>query len=195
MTRDNAREILGEGASEEQITNFLNKVHQLEKTKNDEIARLQAENDKRKDYDELKTKLSDIEKANLTREEQIALMESTAKENLAKSNKILNTTKAKEILAGLDLDDDTVAMLVTEDEATTIANANRLKAKFDLLKDNVEKQTKETLMNTNLKPSMSNVEQSEGIMTKEKFDKMTFAEQKAWKDNNLDKYREFYPNK
>lgn len=195
MTRDNAREILGEGASEEQITNFLNKVHQLEKTKNDEIARLQAENDKRKDYDELKTKLSDIEKANLTREEQIALMESTAKENLAKSNKILNTTKAKEILAGLDLDDDTVAMLVTEDEATTIANANRLKAKFDLLKDNVEKQTKETLMNTNLKPSMSNVEQSEGIMTKDKFDKMTFAEQKAWKDNNLDKYREFYPNK
>lgn len=195
MTRDNAREILGEGASEEQITNFLNKVHQLEKTKNDEIARLQAENDKRKDYDELKTKLSDIEKANLTREEQIALMESTAKENLAKSNKILNTTKAKEILAGLDLDDDTVAMLVTEDEATTIANANRLKAKFDLLKDNVEKQTKETLMNTNLKPSMSNVEQSEGIMTKDKFDKMTFAEQKAWKDNNLDKYHEFYPNK
>lgn len=195
MTRDNAREILGEGASEEQITNFLNKVHQLEKNKNDEIARLQAENDKYKDYDELKTKLSDIEKANLTREEQIALMESTAKENLAKSNKILNTTKAKEILAGLDLDDDTVAMLVTEDEATTIANANRLKAKFDLLKDNVEKQTKETLMNTNLKPSMSNVEQSEGIMTKEKFDKMTFAEQKAWKDNNLDKYHEFYPNK
>lgn len=195
MTRDNAREILGEGASEEQITNFLNKVHQLEKTKNDEIARLQAENDKRKDYDELKTKLSDIEKANLTREEQIALMESTAKENLAKSNKILNTTKAKEILAGLDLDDDTVAMLVTEDEATTIANANRLKAKFDLLKDNVEKQTKETLMNTNLKPSMSNVEQGEGIMTKDKFDKMTFAEQKAWKDNNLDKYHEFYPNK
>lgn len=195
MTRDNAREILGEGASEEQITNFLNKVHQLEKTKNDEIARLKAENDKRKDYDELKTKLSDIEKANLTREEQIALMESTAKENLAKSNKILNTTKAKEILAGLDLDDDTVAMLVTEDEATTIANANRLKAKFDLLKDNVEKQTKETLMNTNLKPSMSNVEQSEGIMTKDKFDKMTFAEQKAWKDNNLDKYREFYPSK
>ena len=195
MTRDNAREILGEGASEEQITNFLNKVHQLEKSKNDEIARLQAENDKYKDYDELKTKLSDIEKANLTREEQIALMESTAKENLAKSNKILNTTKAKEILAGLDLDDDTVAMLVTEDEATTIANANRLKAKFDLLKDNVEKQTKETLMNTNLKPSMSNVKQSEGIMTKEKFDKMTFAEQKAWKDNNLDKYHEFYPNK
>lgn len=195
MTRDNAREILGEGASEEQITNFLNKVHQLEKNKNDEIARLQAENDKYKDYDELKTKLSDIEKANLTREEQIALMESTAKENLAKSNKILNTTKAKEILAGLDLDDDTVAMLVTEDEATTIANANRLKAKFDLLKDNVEKQTKETLMNTNLKPSMSNVEQGEGIMTKEKFDKMTFAEQKAWKDNNLDKYHEFYPNK
>lgn len=194
MTRDNAREILGEGASEEQITNFLNKVHQLEKNKNDEIARLKEENAKRSDYDELKNKLSEIEKANMTREEQIALMENEAKENLAKSNIILNTTKAKNILDGLDLDEETIAMLVTNDETTTINNANRLKEKFDLLKENVAKQTKESLINADLKPTMTNVIQGEDIMTKEKFDKMTYTEQKQWKDNNLDKYHEFYPS-
>lgn len=180
MTRDEARKILGEGATEEQITNLLNSFHSAEKNKNDEIATLKEQLQQFSDYNEIKTKLNEIEIANLTREEQIALAEKTAKENLAKSQKILNTTKAKEILAGLELDDDTISMLVTDDEQTTINNATRLKAKFDSMKETIEKQTKEKLTNVDLKPSISNVNQNEEIMTFDKFSKLSAEEQEKF---------------
>lgn len=180
MTRDEARKILGEGATEEQITNLLNSFHSAEKTKNDEIATLKEQLQQFSDYNEIKTKLNEIETANLTREEQIALAEKTAKENLVKSQKILNTTKAKEILAGLELDDDTISMLVTDDEQTTINNATRLKAKFDSMKETIEKQTKEKLTNVDLKPSISNVNQNEEIMTFDKFSKLSAEEQEKF---------------
>ena len=149
MNRDEARKILGEGATEEQITNLLNSFHNAEKSKNDKIATLESQLQQYSDYDAIKTKLSEIETANLTREQQIALAEKTAKENLEKSQKILNTTKAKEILNGLDLDDETISMLVSNDEQTTINNATRLKAKFDSMKETVEKQAKEKNIKTN----------------------------------------------
>ena len=180
MTRDEARKILGEGATEEQITNLLNSFHSAEKNKNDEIATLKEQLQQFSDYNEIKTKLNEIETANLTREEQIALAEKIAKENLAKSQKILNTTKAKEILAGLELDDDTISMLVTDDEQTTINNATRLKAKFDSMKETIEKQTKEKLTNVDLKPSISNVNQNEEIMTFDKFSKLSAEEQEKF---------------
>ena len=37
MTRDEAKKILGEGATEEQVTNLLNSFHSAEKTKNDKF--------------------------------------------------------------------------------------------------------------------------------------------------------------
>lgn len=180
MNRDEARKILGEGATEEQITNLLNSFHSAEKTKNDEIATLKSQLQQFSDYDEIKTKLNEIETANMTREQQIALAEKTAKENLEKSQKILNTTKAKEILNGLDLDDETISMLVSNDEQTTINNATRLKAKFDSMKETVEKQTKENLINADLKPSISNVNQGEEAMTFDKFSKLSADEQEKF---------------
>ena len=180
MNRDEARKILGEGATEEQITNLLNSFHNAEKSKNDKIATLESQLQQYSDYDAIKTKLSEIETANLTREQQIALAEKTAKENLEKSQKILNTTKAKEILNGLDLDDETISMLVSNDEQTTINNATRLKAKFDSMKETVEKQTKENLINADLKPSISNVNQGEEAMTFDKFSKLSADEQEKF---------------
>ena len=38
MTRDEARKILGEGATEEQVTNLLASFHTMEKSKNEEIS-------------------------------------------------------------------------------------------------------------------------------------------------------------
>ena len=180
MTRDEARKILGEGATEEQITNLLNNFHNSEKVKNDEISSLKNQLQQYSDYETLKTKLNEIETANMTREQQIALAEKTAKENLEKSQKILNTTKAKEILAGLDIDDGIISMLVTNDEQTTINNANKLKAKFDSMKETVEKETKEKLVNTDLKPSISNVNQGEDAMTLDKFSNLSADEQEKF---------------
>lgn len=180
MNRDEARKILGEGATEEQITNLLNSFHSAEKSKNDKIATLESQLQQYSDYDAIKTKLNEIETANLTREQQIALSEQQAKENLAKSKVILNTTKAKEILSGLDLDDETISMLVSDDEQKTINNATRLKAKFDSMKETITKETTENLMNTDLKPSISNVNQNEDAMTIDKFSNLSAEEQEKF---------------
>ena len=177
MNRDLARQILGEGATEEQITNLLNNFHNLEKTKNDEIATLKAENSKYSDYDAIKSKLNEIEKANMTEQEKLEQMKKETEMNLKNSRIIVNTAKAKDILVGLDLDDDTIAMLVSDDEAKTINNATKLKEKFDTLKANVEKQTKESLVVADLTPSISNVNQNEGAMTLDKFNDLSAEEQ------------------
>ena len=72
MKRDDIKNILGEGASEEQITNLLNEFHNSEKAKNDEIASLNDKLNKVSDYEDLKAKLDAIEKANMTEQEKLA---------------------------------------------------------------------------------------------------------------------------
>ena len=64
MNREKARQILGEGATEEQVTNFLNEWH---KEKNEEktqyetqLQSLQNEISKYSDYDSIKKQLDDI---------------------------------------------------------------------------------------------------------------------------------------
>lgn len=184
MNRDLARQILGEGATEEQITNLLNNFHNMEKAKNDEIATLKAENSKYSDYDAIKSKLDEIEKANMTEQEKLEQMKKETEMNLKNSRIIVNTAKAKDILVGLDLDDDTIAMLVSDDEAKTINNATKLKEKFDTLKANVEKQTKESLVVADLTPSIPNVNQNENVMTFDKFSTMSAEEQNKWLTEN-----------
>ena len=184
MNRDLARQILGEGATEEQITNLLNNFHNMEKAKNDEIATLKAENSKYSDYDAIKSKLDKIEKANMTEQEKLEQMKKETEMNLKNSRIIVNTAKAKDILVGLDLDDDTIAMLVSDDEAKTINNATKLKEKFDTLKANVEKQTKESLVVADLTPSIPNVNQNENVMTFDKFSTMSAEEQNKWLTEN-----------
>lgn len=188
MNRDLARQILGEGATEEQITNLLNNFHNMEKAKNDEIATLKAENSKYSDYDAIKSKLNEIEKANMTEQEKLEQMKKETEMNLKNSRIIVNTAKAKDILVGLDLDDDTIAMLVSDDEAKTINNATKLKEKFDTLKANVEKQTKESLVVADLTPSISNVNQNEGAMTLDKFNDLSAEEQNKFIEEHPEEF-------
>lgn len=189
MNRDEARKILGEGATEEQVTNLLNSFHNAEKVKNDKIAQLESQLNNVSDYDDIKKQLDDINKANLSREEQIALKEKEAEQKLANASIILNTTKAKEILSGFDLDDETISMLVSDDEAKTINNATKLKEKFDSLKENVAKETKETLTNVDLTPSITNVNQNEkDEMTIEKFMSLSSEEQEKFINENPEKF-------
>lgn len=195
MSREKAREILGEGATEEQITNFLNAYHSVEKERNQELETLKQSLEKYSDYDAIKQQLDDINKANMTEQEKLAKMKEETEANYKKAQTIYNTAKAKEILAGYDMSDEDIEMLVSSDEAKTIANANRIKAKFDSYKDTVARKTKEDIMSQNIQPNMEGavLENEDKIMTKEKFDKLSMAEQKAWKDANIDKYHEFYP--
>ena len=75
MNRDKARIILGENATEEQVTNFLNEWH---KEKNEEknqyetqLKDLQNQMSKYSDYDEIKSKLDEINKANMSEQEKL----------------------------------------------------------------------------------------------------------------------------
>lgn len=185
MNREEARKILGEGATEEQITNLLNNWHIQESAKVKELEtqvnNLSQENSKYSDYDAIKSKLEEINKANMTEQEKLEQMKKETETNLKNSRIIVNTAKAKEILAGLDLDDDLIKLVVSDDETRTIDSANKLKAKFDSQKDIIAKQTKETLMSADLKPSISNVNPNgDSVMTLEKFSNLPVEEQNKW---------------
>ena len=107
-------------------------------------------------------------------------MKKETETNLRNSRIIVNNAKAKEILAGYNLDDDIISLVVSDDEQKTIANANNLKAKFDFQKEQIAKETKESLINVDLKPNLSNVSQNDGAMTFEKFENLTAEEQNQW---------------
>lgn len=188
MTREEAKKILGEEATEEQITNLLDNYHIQDSAKVKELESqlngLKEENLKHSDYDAIKKQLDDINKANMSEQEKLEAQKKEIETNLKQSRIIVNTAKAKEILAGLDFDDDDIAMLVSDDETKTINNANKLKSKFDSLKDLVAKQTKESLASADLKPTISNVNQNENVMTLEKFGNMSAEEQNKWLTEN-----------
>lgn len=188
MTREMAKQILGEEATEEQITNLLNNYHNVEKVKNEEINNLKNQLNQYSDYDALKKQLDDINKANMTEQEKLEEKKKEIEKNLSQSRVIVNTAKAKEILAGFELDDDTISMLVSEDESKTVANATRLKEKFTNMKETVEKQTREGILNENLKPSISNVNQGEGAMTLDKFYNLSAEEQEKFINEHPDEF-------
>ena len=190
MTRDEARKILGEEATEEQITNLLNNFHIQESNKvkelENQINSLTATANKYSDYDEIKKQLDDINKANMSEQEKLEQMKKETETNLKNSRIIVNTAKAKEILAGLDLDDDTISLVVSDDETTTINRANNLKNKFDTMRDTVAKKTKEELSNLDISPTITNVEQKDEAMNWEKFQSLSADEQNKLIEENPD---------
>lgn len=188
MNRDKARMILGEGATEEQITNLLNEFHNASKEQNNQIASLNDKLSKVSDYEELKAKLDAIEKANMSEQERLAEEKKQIEINLRNSKLIYNMAKAKEILAGETVDEELLKRLVTDDEASTIANANLFKQTLTSLKDTVEKQTRESLATTDLKPGMTNVNQGEEKMTFDKFSKLSALEQEQFINDHPEEF-------
>lgn len=188
MDREKARKILGEEATEEQITNLLNNWHLDENAKvkelEEQINSLTATAKKYSDYDEIKSKLDEINKANMTEQEKLEQMKKETESNLKQSRIIVNTAKAKEILAGESIDDELINRFVVEDTNVTIAMANKFKETLSNLRTNVEKQTRESLSTQDLKPSITNVNQDDGIMTLEKFSDLSAEEQNKWLQDN-----------
>ena len=181
MNRERAREILGENATEEQITNLLNQWHIDESAKvkdlETKVNNLTTENSKYSDYDSIKKQLDDINKANMTEQEKLEQMKKETETNLKNSRIIVNTAKAKDILAGLNVSDTIISKLVSDDETTTINSANELKAMLETQKEEVAKQTKESLVTQNIQPTISNVPQQSGAMTMDKFMNLSAEDQ------------------
>jgi len=186
MKRDDIKKLLGENVTEEQISNLLNAFHEKESETKKQVDDLTKQLNQKSDYDDLKKQLDDINKANMTEQEKLEQMKKETESNLKQSRIIVNTAKAKEILAGENIDDELINRFVVEDTNVTIAMANKFKETLSNLRTNVEKQTRESLSTQDLKPSITNVAQDGGAMTLEKFYDLSAEEQ--------DKFIEEHPN-
>lgn len=189
MDRETARKILGEDATEEQITNLLNNYHIEESAKikdlETKVNNLTQENNKYSDYDTIKKQLDDINKANMTEQEKLEQQKKEIEKNLKDSRIIVNTAKAKDLLAGLNVNDTIIAKLVSENETETINSVNELKTMLETQKELISKQTKESLTNVDLKPTISNVNQNENTINSfEKFSSLSADEQEKWLAEN-----------
>lgn len=175
-------ELLAKGYTEEQVTDILNTLHSMSKDKDKKIADLQSEvltkGEFETKYNTVQHQLDELNKANMSEQEKYEAMKKEAEENLRNSKIIVNKAKAKEILSGLDIDESLINTLVSEDENVTLNNANLLKNRFTTFKDTIEKQTRESITNLNVKPKTTNVPQKDdSVMTFEKFASMTNEEQ------------------
>lgn len=183
MNREQIREIMGENATEEQITNMLNLYHNSNKQVNEELNTYKSKISTYSDYEELKKYKEEVEKSKLTEEQRLEQLKKETNENLKQSKIILNTAKAKDILTGLDLDEELIATLVSEDFEKTVSNATKLKEKMENLRIETEKKTKEDLIQTPVTPTPSNIV-DDGKMTLEKFMKLSIDEQNKFANEN-----------
>lgn len=191
MTREDAKKILGEEATEEQITNLLDNYHVQESAKvkelQEKVNTLTQQNSKYSDYDSLKSQLDEINKAKMTEEEKMEALKKATEENYKISKMAVSRAKAKEILAGENLSDDDIEDFVSDDLEKTVAKATRWKENINAIKANTEKVTTEKLATADLKPTITNVNQNEeGEMNFDKFSSLSADEQNKWLEANPD---------
>lgn len=198
MTREEAKKILGEDATEAQITALLNNFHKENEEKEKlqkQIEKLEKEKEKLADSNvelkEYKNKYDVLEKANMTKEQLLEAREKELEEKVKTTSMLNNSIKAKSILVGAGVDekeaDELVASIVKEDEATTLASAQLLANSFKALEEKTTKKTKEDLLTADVKPNSSNV-QGDSKVTKDDFLKLSPEEQNKFIEENSEAF-------
>lgn len=177
ISREEIKKQLGEGATEAQISAMLDLLHNSEKNLKEEKNNLQSQLDKLSDYDDMKQKLAKIEDEKLTEQERLQKEKEEIAKNLKESRIVKNKAKVMTVLAGLDIDEELIDSLVSEDETISINKANKLKTKIDTLSTEIEKKTKENLTQLNIKPSVNDKNLDANVMTFDKFRNLSQEEQ------------------
>lgn len=185
-------ELLAKGYTEEQVTDLLNTFHSINSENKLLKNEVQAKQDLVNQNLELQRQLDEINKANMSEQERITKEKADADKYYSDAKKIYNTAKAKEILAGLDIDEQLITTLVSEDENATINNATLLKNRLESLKESTIKQTKESIANLDIKPTPTNIPQENNVMTVEKFNSMALTDQIMWKKENGQEYEQLF---
>lgn len=190
ISREEIKKKLGESATDEQISAMLDLLHTSEKNLKDEKNNLQTQLDKLSDYDEMKQKLAKIENEKLTEQERLQKEKEEIAKNLKESRLVKNKAKVMTVLAGLDIDEELVDSLVSEDENVSINKANKLKTKIETLSQEVEKKTKENLTQLNIKPNVNekNLDNNNGAMTFEKFRSLSQEEQNKFANEHPEEF-------
>lgn len=193
LSREEVRKMLGENATDEQVTAVLNSLH-AEKAKSDALNK-QLEDNELKNK-ELENRLMAIEKEKMTEAEKLALEKQELEkekqkvaENLAKSQEVFSKAKAQEILSAVGItDEEIISTVVSNNIDNTIANATLLANKFKAVQEETAKKTKEEIANLDIKPTPSNVNQGEDKMTLDKFYKLSAEEQEKFINENPDEF-------
>ena len=190
ISREEIKKKLGESATDEQISAMLDLLHTSEKNLKDEKNNLQTQLDKLSDYDEMKQKLAEIENEKLTEQERLQKEKEEIAKNLKESRLVKNKAKVMTVLAGLDIDEELVDSLVSEDENVSINKAIKLKTKIEALSSEVEKKTKENLTQLNIKPNVNekNLDNNNGAMTFEKFRSLSQEEQNKFANEHPEEF-------
>lgn len=184
MTRDEIRKILGENATEEQITNTLNAIHNNENNLKKQVQDLQSNLDKYSDYDSIKTQLDEINKAKMTEQEKLEAEKKEVAKQLHEAKILTNKAKVKEILATRDFDDEIIDSIVSEDIDSSISKAQKLANKYDSIIAETKKKTEEDIANMNVKPNLPTSNPNDSSMTFEKFSKLSAKEQNEWMEQH-----------
>lgn len=190
MTREDIKKILGEGATEEQISNTLNALHNQTNALNKQISELKANESKYSDYEQIKSQLDAINKEKMTEQERIAKDKEETEKNLRESRIIKNKAKVMSVLAGMEIDEDIIDSIVGEDETSSLAKAQKLADKFNNVISDTKKKTEEDMANINVKPNMTNTNPNadNGKMTFEKFGALSAEEQEKFINEHPDEF-------
>lgn len=189
MTRDEVKKILGENATEEQITNTLNALHNQTNVLNKQIEDYKAKESKYSDYDDIKKQLEEINKANMSEQEKLQAQKEEAAKYLHEAKLIRNKAKVMEILAGKGFDEEIIDSIVGEDENLSVAKAQKLVNRLDTVIADTKKKTEEELANLNVKPNLSNTNpNNDGAMSWEEFSKLSQEEQNKFAEENPEEF-------
>lgn len=189
MTRDEVKKILGENATEEQITNTLNALHNHTNALNKQIEDYKVKESKYSDYDDIKKQLEEINKANMSEQEKLQAQQEEAAKYLHEAKLIRNKAKVMEILAGKGFDEEIIDSIVGEDENLSVAKAQKLVERLDTVIADTKKKTEEELANLNVKPNLTNTNpNSDGAMNWEKFSKLSQEEQNKFAEENPEEF-------
>lgn len=188
-------DLLEKGFTEEQTTEILDMFHKnnsnITKANQDLQSQLDTANNKIAGLTKLENELNAIKQSQLSEQEKQEIARKETEKNLAESRRILNTAKAKEIFSEIGGVSDTILnAIVTDDENSTLANANALLTEMKTRAEKTINETKEQLSTLDIKPTASNVLNENAQMTWEKFEALTVEEQNKFAEEHPQEFNQ-----
>lgn len=198
MNRDEARKLLGESATEEQVTNLLNTIHTEISAKDNEIKSLNEKiTNGKSELERLRAsdlELQKIKESQMTEQEKAKALQEQLNAKMSEYQRLTNSAKAKAILVGAGISseraDSLVSKFVRDDEAATLDLANDFVSEFNAVKELTEKKVKDEMANIDPTPAGSNVnpKANDNIMTFEKFSNLSAEEQDKFATEHPDEF-------
>lgn len=199
MNREKAKEILGENATEEQVTALLNSIHTELEAKDTQIKELNTQltnsTNKIGELTGYEAELKKIKESQMSEQEKFEQQKAELQAKLSATSKLANSIKAKSILIGAGISseraDSLVNKFVKEDEQATLDLANEFVEEINAVKELTTKQVKDNLSKLDVTPSGSNVQPSKtggDTMTMEKFSSLSAVEQNKFVEEHPDEF-------